>query len=180
GGSARSDIWVMRDDGTAAVNLTADLPATAVRRSPAWSADGRQVAFVQVDPAPSGTEVSIWIMQRDGSGKRRITVTTTGFDGAPTWSPDGGRLAFVRYFGGDADLMILTLATGAERRIALPGQQLAPAWSPAGDLIAFVDIAAGGARSQLMTMRPNGTLLQLRTLREEWGGGSAPTWIRRR
>ena len=56
---------------------------------PAWSPDGRRIAYVHstgstVGPGQSGTE--IWVMNADGSGKRRLTRNVS-FDGGPTWSP---------------------------------------------------------------------------------------------
>lgn len=175
--AGRSDIWVMRDDGSSPVNLTADLPASAVRRSPSWSVDGSRLAFVQVETGMSATTTSLWVMNADGTGKQRVTSTTTGFDATPTWSADGGRLMFVRHYDGDADLAIVSLGTGVVTRIPLPGQQLAPAWSPPGELIAFQQVHEG--RMHLFTMRPNGRNLQLRTIDPSWGGGAAPVWIRK-
>ncbi len=177
-GNPRSDIWVMHEDGTSPVNLTGDMPAAANRRSPAWSGDGQRLAFVQVETDASGTTTSIWIMRADGSGKQRVTSTTTGFDASPSWSPDGSRLVFVRYYSGDADLTILALATGVVRQLPMPGQQLAAAWSPLGDLIATHQVVSG--QSQLVTLQPNGRRVQVRTVDPSWGGGAAPVWITKR
>ena len=64
--------------------------ARAVRTSgdfdPAWSPGGRRIAYVHstgstVGPGQAGTE--IWVMNADGSGKRRLTRNVS-FDGGPT------------------------------------------------------------------------------------------------
>ena len=87
----------VRLDGTGRQTLT-----TATRTSgdfePAWSPDGRRLAYVhstgrQLGPGTSGTE--IWVMNADGSGKRRLTRNSL-WDGSPTWSPDGRSILFVR------------------------------------------------------------------------------------
>ncbi|NUQ12017.1 MAG: Ig-like domain-containing protein [Gemmatimonadaceae bacterium] len=172
----RSDIWVMNADGTNPVNLTADLHASGFRRAPAWSRDGTRIAFAQSEYGPEGTTASIWIMNADGSHKRRLTSTLTGFDSAPTWSPDGIHLAFSRYYGVHGDITIIDTNTGATSRLALEGLQVGASWSPDGSLIAFTQSGSGN----IYTVRPDGTNLRLRTVDPAWGGGLAPAWITRR
>lgn len=172
----RSDIWVMNADGTNPVNLTADMHASGFRRAPAWSRDGTRIAFSQSEFGPDGTTASIWIMNADGTNKRRLTATLTGFDNAPTWSPDGIHLAFNRYYGTDGDITIIDSNTGATSRLALEGLQVGASWSPDGSLIAFTQSGSGN----IYTVRPDGTHLRLRTVEPAWGGGLAPAWITRR
>jgi Tol biopolymer transport system component len=173
----RSDIWVMNEDGTGQVNLTGDLPAQALRSGPAWSWDGTRLAFAQIENGAAGSTSSIWTMRADGSDKQRVTSTLSGFDAMPTWSPDGATLAFRRYYGGDADITVVSLATGALRRIALPGLQAAPAWSPDGSQIAFTQNL--GLVENVYSMRPDGSRVRLRTVNPAWGGGLSPSWVRR-
>jgi dipeptidyl aminopeptidase/acylaminoacyl peptidase len=67
--------------------------------SPAWSPDGRQVAFIRrhgegdADKAPN-QDVFI-IDARAGAQPRRLTTTTAGESGPIAWSPDGRTLAFL-------------------------------------------------------------------------------------
>lgn len=170
----RSDIWVMNEDGTNPVSLTTDMPDGAFRSHPSWSRDGQRIAFQQSETIPTGTMASIWIMNADGSNKRQLTSTLTGFDAAPTWSHDGARIAFSRYYApGDEDITIINVSTGELSRIHLDGLEMNPAWSPDGQLIAFT------RNSGVYTMAPNGTRVRLRTVDPSWGGGIAPTWITR-
>lgn len=173
----RSDIWVMNEDGTGQMNLTADLPAQGMRSGPAWSWDGTRLAFAQIETGVAGSTSSIWTMRADGSDKQRVTSTLSGFDAMPTWSPDGATLAFRRYYNGDADITVVSLATGAMRRIGLPGNQAAPAWSPDGSQIAFTQNL--GLVENVYTMRPDGGRVRLRTVNPAWGGGLSPSWVRR-
>ena len=78
----------MDADSSSPRNLTQD-PAKDVR--PAWSPDGRRIAFVSGRDRQS----EIYVMNADGSGKRNLTRNRAK-DDLPTWSPDGRRIAFVR------------------------------------------------------------------------------------
>jgi len=172
----RSDIWIVNADGSAATNLTADMPASAHRREPKWSRDGMRIAFSQFEHGPDGTTASIWTMRADGTDRRQLTSTLSGFDTSPTWSPDGRHIAFTRYYAGESDLTLVNTVTGALSRLPLPGLEQAPAWSPDGAYIAFSHTASGN----IYTIQPDGTRLRLRTVDPAWGGGLAPAWILRR
>jgi TolB protein len=79
-----SDIW--------RVGIGEDLRLTsspADDYDPAWSPDGRQIAFVS---GRAGSD-DVFIMDAEITGERQVTFYT-GFDKRPTWSPDGTRIAF--------------------------------------------------------------------------------------
>jgi TolB protein len=117
-------------------------------------------------------------MRADGSDKREVSRTTTGFDSRPHWSPNGAELAFSRHYGGgETDITIVPATGGASRRLALPGRQSMPAWSPDGTMIAFVQDDPG--RQNVYTMSPDGSRVRLRTVDPAWGGGVGPSWIRK-
>ena len=54
---------------------------------PAWSPDGRTIAFARQDHGPQ----TIYLTRPDGSATHRLTLGRS-----PSWSPDGKKLAFVR------------------------------------------------------------------------------------
>jgi dipeptidyl aminopeptidase/acylaminoacyl peptidase len=58
--------------------------------APAWSPDGRRVAFVSTR---GGSGPQIWIIPVDGGEARQLTQVEGGATG-PVWSRDGGRLLF--------------------------------------------------------------------------------------
>jgi Tol biopolymer transport system component len=97
---------------------------------PAWSPDGRTIAFVSRRDGRS----HIYVMRADGTGLRRVTDSRAN-DESPTWSPDGRRIAFAR----DAELFVVPSRGGPARRIGqgVDGEALDPAWSPNGKLIAY-------------------------------------------
>ena len=179
GEDGRSDIWVMNTDGSNPTNLTADLPFGAEQRSPAWSPDGARIAFVSQQSLIEDVTTSIWTMRADGTDKRTLTNTMTGYDAWPTWSPDGTRIAFIRQYDFDGDITIVSANGGSEAtRISLPGRQLTPSWSPDGASIAFTQPGTGGLN--VYTISPAGTHLRLQTTDASWGGGVEPTWIKKR
>jgi Tol biopolymer transport system component len=60
-------------------------------QTPAWSPDGRKLAFVSRRDGNS----EIYVMNADGSGLRNVTRTRSN-DLDPVWSPDGHAIAFVQ------------------------------------------------------------------------------------
>jgi len=133
-----TDIWVMDPDGSNRLRLT-DLGGP--EEDPAWSPDGRRIAYTVGDAARQ-----ISVMDADGSGKHQLTDGTEPA-GGPTWSPDGRSIA---YHSGGAIWVMRDDGTGVVRITQGPGD-FGPAWSPSGDRIAF---ANGDA---IYTVRPDGT-----------------------
>lgn len=72
------EIWVMNVDGSHAANLTRN---SANDWSPAWSPDGRSIAFASTR---SGA-LNLWSMATDGSKRQRLTRSLAEY---PSWSPD--------------------------------------------------------------------------------------------
>jgi hypothetical protein len=57
---------------------------------PAWSPTAEQIAFVSDD---TGND-EIWVINRDGSGARQLTLNQWEWDKHPSWSPDGSQIVF--------------------------------------------------------------------------------------
>ena len=115
-----------------------DLPSLAW---PRISPDGKRIAYVrnQANRETGKPEGHIWLVDADGSGRRRLTYTGTR-NGDPVWSPDGSKLAFTSLRDGDKPFCIAVLGLdGGEPQIvsrhAVPVSGLA--WSPDGSHIAY-------------------------------------------
>jgi Tol biopolymer transport system component len=77
--------------------------------SPAWSPDGRRIAFIS-NRAPSarcfghdcaGFTTELYVMDADGSNVTRLTRTPHE-ESSPDWSPDGTKIAYSRQLDDDA------------------------------------------------------------------------------
>ncbi len=84
---AQQDIFVAGTDGANEQQVTDDLSKDW---QPHWSPDGQKIAFY----TNFGGDYEIWVMNRDGTGRTRLTDTTTGdAPQATVWSPDGTKIA---------------------------------------------------------------------------------------
>jgi len=107
------DIFTMRADCMAPADSSCDLrQLTANHRDntlPAWSPDGRQIAFVSTrDGNPE-----LYVMDSDGQNQRRLTFYPSG-DWRPAWLRDSQHLVFTSYRTGSNDIYQL--------RVPAPGE----------------------------------------------------------
>jgi TolB protein len=108
--------------------------------SPAWSPDGRKLAYVSFE---SGKAV---VMVQDVlSGERRAVASFKGSNSAPAWSPDGRRLAVTLSRDGVSQLYLLDLDGQGLRRLT---QSLSidteATFAPDGQSLFFVSDRGGG------------------------------------
>jgi Tol biopolymer transport system component len=134
-----SGISTAKPNGTDAHQLIA-FPGA---RDPAWSADGKRLAFVV--PGRKG-HLLVYVVRAGGTHPRR--VSRTGVDRwQPSWSPDGKELAVLGTAPpvnglNRAHVLVLEVADGHEREVAdtAAGGNFGDAeWSPDGGVIAFTN-----------------------------------------
>ena len=104
--------------------------------SPAWSPDGRRIAFVSIRTWQGEGKVDNWdiyVVNVDGTELRRLT-TYHDVDRHPTWSPDGTQIAFERLLltpRGQFDIFVMNADGTNERNITNdPSDDLYPSWCP--------------------------------------------------
>jgi Tol biopolymer transport system component/imidazolonepropionase-like amidohydrolase len=122
--AALGDLWVMPVGG-APKRLTTD---AAVETEPAWSPDGKSLAF----SCDRSGAMNVWIHDMQSGADRQLTRMTTA-SMMPAWSPDGSSIAFL---DAEGQLQIADVKTGTIRRLHdrlnEPGRA---SWSPDGSAI---------------------------------------------
>ena len=108
--------------------------------SPAWSPDGRSLAYVSFE---SGKAV---VMVQDvTNGERRAVASFRGSNSAPAWSPDGRQLAVTLSRDGLAQLYLIDLSGDGLRRLTnSSGIDTEATFAPDGQSIYFVSDRGGG------------------------------------
>ena len=128
----RGEIVTLAGDTGDVRNLTNS--AGAHDREPAWSPDGRSIAWF----SDQSGEYQLYIGNQDGSGQpRTIKVAGQGFYVDPVWSPDSQKIA---YWDLSQSVYWVDVASGVSKTIA--SQPLGPraigyAWSPDSRWLAY-------------------------------------------
>jgi len=107
--------------------------------SPAWSPDGKKIAYVSFEK----TRSQIFIADV-ASGERQLVSSFAGINGAPAWSPDGKKLALVLSKTGNPKIYILDLASKHLQQMT-HGVSIdtEPSWAPAGKSLIFTSDRGG-------------------------------------
>ncbi len=102
-------LWVTNADGSNARRVA----AKATEGDPAWSPDGRRIAFRRYDASSASAGNSdLFVVNADGSGLRRLTRNAAKLRWF-AWSPDGRTIAFLR----NREVYIVKADGSGERRL---------------------------------------------------------------
>jgi TolB protein len=107
--------------------------------SPAWSPDGRELAYVSFE----NRKAAVWV-QEVASGKRRMVANFRGSNSAPAWSPDGTQLAVTLSRDGGSQIFLMDRNGENLRRLtSSPAIDTEPAFAPDGRSLFFVSDRGG-------------------------------------
>jgi len=132
--------------------------------SPAWSPDGRRLAYVSFE----NRRTAIYV-QELATGRRERVAGFEGLNGSPAWSPDGRCLAMTLSRGGNPDIYVLDLESRDLSRItdhfAIDTE---PAWSPDGGHLIFT--SSRGGSPQLYRVSSTGGAATRVTFKNDYNG----------
>ncbi|RNE89839.1 Tol-Pal system beta propeller repeat protein TolB [Marichromatium sp. AB31] len=136
GENARVTLQVADADG---YNPQVIVSSTEPIMSPAWSPDGRRIAYVSFE----SRRPAIYV-QELASGRRERVASYPGINSSPAFSPDGRRLAMTLSKDGNPEIYVLDLDSRALTRLtdhfAIDTE---PAWSPDGSHLVFTSGRGG-------------------------------------
>lgn len=166
-GTQKAEIFVARTDGSAARQIT---HMGGWASQPAWSPDGKRIAFVSIPMGSSG-DYKLLTVDPDGSHLRTIVDSVAEIAG-PAWTADSARLAYGTRNGLTTRIALVSASGGTAAFIAGTRGGSFPAFSRDGKLLAYT--ISGGARSGVYVAKANGSNERLAV-----PGGSMPAFSAR-
>jgi Tol biopolymer transport system component len=143
---------------------------------PAFSPDGRQVAFRRGGNAPESAGIFV---KPIGSSQLR-QLTNRPEDCCPVWSPDGSLIAFSRFSGKEHLIYTVPAGGGALRKLystAAGPKRGELDWSPDGESIVFVGESGQGTSSIFVLSLKDLTAHRITApppLNKDWGPAFSP------
>ncbi len=119
-----AEIFTMHPDGTNVINRTAN-PGWDI--NPSYSPDGTRIAFFSVR---DGGYREVYVMGRDGSNPRRLSVSSAINSGAfwnpPVWSPDSTSIIYPTTLSTGAYMVFVEVNAGHRARLPYTAVIMAP------------------------------------------------------
>jgi Tol biopolymer transport system component len=171
------NIFTMQSNGSDVTQLT--FLTSGQASSPAWSPDGKSIAFMQ--GAADGSTSQIMLMNADGTNQHAVFSDASFQDQYPSFSPDGSRLVFSRCSMPREDCAVYSIKTDGHGLTAIThfnrsvnDFDFGPQYAPDGTTIAFTSFNRDGVQSAVYLMGSHGAKLRQLTpsgfegFRQDW------------
>ncbi len=180
--SDRSENQIFRFDldGSGRTNLT---NTQADEQAPAWSPDGKQIAFVSQRDGVA----QIYVMNADGSSPKNVSAQAKHDDSDPVWSPDGKQILFhtsrldSQTEARLGEIWLVGVDGTNEKDLSSRRAQddSRGVWSPDGSRIVFSSSSAAGSAIWIMDANGNDPIQLTPANSQDAGPVWAPdgTWI---
>lgn len=147
GSGGRKEIWLVDSDGEGLQRLTSD---NSIALSPAWSPDGRRIAYSSYKGA------GMWLYERElATGSERVVSDRSGLNMTPSYGPDGRTLAFATTVGAETEVVTWDPTRGMRQQTrGGRSASFSPSWAPDGRRFAFVSDRLG--EPAIYVMAPGG------------------------
>jgi dipeptidyl aminopeptidase/acylaminoacyl peptidase len=191
----KSQVWEAGIDGGDPRLVSTDcsgVPAECQEWDPAYSPDGRRIAFAHSTDGGKASEIAIRDLETGEVTRfpRTSVPESEGWVAQPSWSPGGQMIAYNRNtqkagenVPSDTRIWIVQTKYMNVWELATPAGIKAadPDWSPDGSRIVFAtegarELEGRAALTSVYTIRPDGTDPQV-VIKDADGEGLAPTWM---
>ena len=113
------DVWVVPVAGDPAVRVT---EAEGMEYQPAWSPDGRSIAYVSYTYVPGRQAATdLFVVPAEGGTPRRLTDTEEA-ESDPRWTKDGRALVFTSNLSGNMELRTVPASGGSSTPVVITGR----------------------------------------------------------
>ena len=136
GKTSRYSLHVADSDG---FNPQVVLESKSPIVSPAWSPNGKQLAYVSFE----GNRPRIFA-QNLATGTRQVIAAFPGLNRAPAWAPDGKHMAMTLSKDGNPEIYVMDIDTRRLRRLTVGAAiDTEAAWAPDGKSLVFTSDRGG-------------------------------------
>lgn len=154
---------------TDGANPAALLTSSEPIMSPAWSPDGRKLAYVSFE----NKRAQIFVVDV-ASGRREMVSAKPGINGSPAWSPDGRKLALVLSSGDAPKIHVLDLASKKTTQLTTGWAiDTEPRWAADGKSVFYT--SNRGGKPQIYRVRASGGDPERVTFEGDFNARPTPT-----
>ena len=163
-GSGSKEIYTCDFDGE---NVTRITYHESISLSPAWSSDGRWLAYTSYKAGKPD------IFLRNIVSKEEVAIARKGINITPAWFPGKLELAAAMSYSGDQEIYLLTGKGKVIKKLTGKlGIDISPAWSPDGTKLAFVSSRSGSPQIYILEVASG----KVTRLTYDGGYNTQPSW----